>query len=508
MALTVPVAEIVERSSNPLLGKAESWGRVLLGDIATIQNGFAFKSSQFSKDAGMPLIRIRDVGKDTTDTRYIGEYDPAYVVNSGDLLVGMDGDFNCARWSGEPGLLNQRVCRISLTSDIYHPKLLDYALPGYLKAINEMTSSVTVKHLSSKSIAEIPLPLPPMDQQESIVAEIEKQFSRLDEAVANLKRVKANLKRYKATVLKAAVEGKLTEEWRKAHPDVDPASKLLDRILTERHAKWEEAELAKMEAKGKAPKNDKWKGQYKEAVAPEATDLPELPESWAWARLDSIAGLKGGITVDSNRKDSTARDVPYLRVANVQRGFLDLNEVKTIKAPASAIEELRLYVGDILFNEGGDRDKLGRGWIWEGQLSECIHQNHVFRARLFLADIQPKLVSWWGNSFGKDYFLREGKQTTNLASINLTKLSAFPIPLPPSAEQHRIVIEVDRHLSLIRETEIQVDANLQRAERLRQSILTAAFADRLRGLDADRKPEPEHCFDMVAEPAVGYEDVT
>ncbi len=103
------------------------------------------------------------------------------------------------------------------------------------------------------------LPVPPREQQDEIVAEIEKQFSRLDEAVANLKRVKANLKRYKAAVLNAAVEGKLTEEWRKAHPDVESASKLLDRILAERRAKWEEAELAKMEAKGKAPKNDKWK---------------------------------------------------------------------------------------------------------------------------------------------------------------------------------------------------------------------------------------------------------
>ncbi|MGB5613437.1 MAG: hypothetical protein WBM67_12350, partial [Sedimenticolaceae bacterium] len=150
---------------------------------------------------------------------------------------------------------------------------------------------------------EVPLP-PTKEDQDRIVAEIEKQFSRLDEAVASLKRVKANLKRYKAAVLKAAVEGKLTEEWRaaqasanvagghdsmdgggrakqdaraeepgatKAHPDVEPASKLLDRILAERRAKWEKAELAKMEAKGKAPKNDKWKAKYKEPTTPDAS---------------------------------------------------------------------------------------------------------------------------------------------------------------------------------------------------------------------------------------------
>jgi type I restriction enzyme, S subunit len=468
------------------------------------------------QDSGKPMLSARNIENNEIvfDTyRYIDPDDfeaehKRTRVKPDDVLLTIVGTIGRAAVV-PPGLQDftlQRSVAV-LTPKGVLPKFLMYQLqaPHVQSYFEQNARGTAQKGVYLKTLGQTPVRVAPLADQKRIVAEIEKQFSRLDEAVANLKRVKANLKRYKAAVLKAAVEGTLTEEWRKAHPGVEPASKLLDRILSERRAKWEEAELAKMQAKGKAPKNDKWKGQYKEPVAPEATDLPELPESWAWARLDSIAGLKGGITVDSKRKDSTARDVPYLRVANVQRGFLDLNEVKTIKAPASAIEELRLYVGDILFNEGGDRDKLGRGWIWEGQLSECIHQNHVFRARLFLADIQPKLVSWWGNSFGKDYFLREGRQTTNLASINLTKLSAFPIPLPPSAEQHRIVIEVDRHLSLIRETEIQVDANLKRADRLRQSILTAAFAGRLRGLDSLRKPEPEHCFDKVAEPAVGYE---
>lgn len=109
----------------------------------------------------------------------------------------------------------------------------------------------------------------------------------------------------------------------------------------------------------------------------------------------------------------------------------------------------------------------------------CIHQNHVFRARLYLAQVLPKFVSWWGNSFGQAYFLREGKQTTNLASLNLTKLSAFPIPLPPAAEQQQIVAEVERRLSIIDELDAAVEANLTRAERLRQSILSQAFSGEL-----------------------------
>ena len=461
MALTVSVDEIVQGSRNPLLGARPHWKRIRLGDIASVLNGFAFKSAQFTKGDGMPLIRIRDVGSDSTDTNYVGESEHRYIVEPGDLLIGMDGDFNCARWRGPRGLLNQRVCKVTLRSEQYHPRFLDVALPGYLKAINDATSSVTVKHLSSRTIEDIPLPFPPLLEQEEIVAELEKQFSRLDEAVSNLKRVKANIKRYKAGVLKAAVEGRLVpSEAGLAGSEgrgYEPGSQLLARVLQERRRAWN------------------GKGTYRDPEGPEVGGLPPLPEGWAWARLEALAALKGGITVDKKRRDPTARPVPYLRVANVQRGYLDLEEVKMIEAPQSDIEELCLQPGDVLFNEGGDRDKLGRGWIWEGQLWECIHQNHVFRARPYSAGISGKLISWWGNTFGRDYFLREGKQTTNLASINMTKLSAFPVPVPPLAEQLRIVAEVDRRLSIVGEAEAELDANLKRVRSLRQGVLTQAF---------------------------------
>ena len=342
--------------------------------------------------------------------------------------------------------------------------------PAFRSAVASLQSGSTRKRISRKNLSSISFPVPPRTQQDRIVAEIEKQFSRLDEAVANLKRVKANLKRYKAAVLKAAVEGKLTEEWRKQHPDVEPADKLLERILAEQREKWQ------------------GRGKYKEPAAPDTTNLPELPEGWVWVRLDAIAAIKGGITVDKKRKDPTARLVPYLRVANVQRGYLDLSEMKEIEAPLSSIEDLRLLPGDILFNEGGDRDKLGRGWVWEGQIEDCIHQNHVFRSRPYLNEVNSKLISWWGNSFGQYYFLRVGKQTTNLASINMTKLSEFPVPLPPFEEQARIAIEVERLLSVVVGAEGQVNANLCRSDRLRQSILKKAFIGQLLPQIPNEKP--------------------
>ena len=311
------------------------------------------------------------------------------------------------------------------------------------------------------------------------MAEIEKQFTRLDASVAALKRVQANLERYRASVLKAACEGRLVpteaDLARADNRDYEPADRLLERILSERRARWEAQE--------------KRRGKYKEPVAPDTSDLPELPEGWAWATLTQISDLKGGATKGRRyRPGESLTEVPYLRVANVQRGYLDLSEIKMIEVTHEVADQLALVPGDVLFTEGGDRDKLGRGWVWKGEIDGCIHQNHVFRSRLLLSQMHPEFVSWWGNSFGQTFFEQSGKQTTNLASINLSVLSSFPVPLPPLAEQRRIVAEVERRLSVIQQAEAAVDANLARAERLRQSILKQAFSGKLVPQDPDDEP--------------------
>jgi type I restriction enzyme S subunit len=228
-------------------------------------------------------------------------------------------------------------------------------------------------------------------------------------------------------------------------------------------------------------------GNGKEHPGPAAARMsPDLPPGWAWTTLREIADLKGGITKGQKRAPGTRlRQVPYLRVANVQRGHLDLADVRTIEATEGEIEELRLLPGDVLFNEGGDRDKLGRGWLWRGEIPECIHQNHVFRARLRSPDIHPKFLSWYGNSVGQDYFWNEGKHTTNLASINLAKLGSLPVALPPAVEQERIVAEIERLFSLLDagvEALKRVQANLRR---YRASVLQAACEGRLVPTEAE-----------------------
>ena len=184
MTLRVHPDEIVKESHSPLLGKHESWLRVRLDEVAEVTNGSAFQSNLFnSEGVGTPLIRIRDVGTDRSGTWYSGPYNPSYIVNPGDLLVGMDGDFRASRWKGGPALLNQRVCRLRIRNpDYYDDRLLEYLLQGYLDAIHQVTSSITVAHLSSKTVQDLPLPLPPINEQRRIVDAVEEHFSRIDGA--------------------------------------------------------------------------------------------------------------------------------------------------------------------------------------------------------------------------------------------------------------------------------------------------------------------------------------
>ena len=209
---------------------------------------------------------------------------------------------------------------------------------------------------------------------------------------------------------------------------------------------------------------------------------------WPWTTIGEIADIVGGVTKDAKRQsDPSFVEVPYLRVANVQRGSLDLTTVTTIRVPPEKARALELRVGDVLFNEGGDRDKLGRGWIWSGEIEGCIHQNHVFRARL-RDDFEPKFVSLHGNIFGRRWFEERGRQTTNLASLNLKTLKSFPVPAPLLDEQREIVSELERRLSLIDALANEVRQAMSRSAALRRSILECAFTGKLAPQDPSDEP--------------------
>jgi type I restriction enzyme S subunit len=202
MAFNTPIAELIERNSNGLLGKLPRWERVRLGDVVTVQNGAAFKSEYFNTEGlGMPLLRIRDITPGATETWYDGPFEDEYIVQPGELVIGMDGEFNHALWAGSPALLNQRVCRLVFRNDVLRKAWVFYALGGYLQAVNEATPSVTVKHLSSKTVADLLLPFPPSSEQDRIIEVLDSAFSNIANGEQSFMKALGGAEALKASVL-------------------------------------------------------------------------------------------------------------------------------------------------------------------------------------------------------------------------------------------------------------------------------------------------------------------
>ncbi len=165
-----------------------------------------------------------------------------------------------------------------------------------------------------------------------------------------------------------------------------------------------------------------------------------IPKDWEVYSLNEVAQVGSGVTLGREVQGVSAVELPYLRVANVQDGYIDLSDVKTVRVFRAEVPNYTLQDGDVLMTEGGDFDKLGRGAVWRGQISTCLHQNHIFRVRADRERLLPDfLASVSASHIGKTYFLRSSKQTTNLASINSTQLKAFPVPCPSLDEQYRVI---------------------------------------------------------------------
>ena len=360
-------------------------------------------------------------------------------------------------------------------------------LKGSKQRAERLASGTTFLELSGANAKKIPIPIAPLKQQTEIVAEIEKQFSRLDQAVASLQRVKAQLKRYKASVLKAAVEGRLVEteaerarrEGRGFETGAELAAQgsanaagsrkpgaalhhetgeqLLKRILETRRSQW------------------KGKGKYKEPAAPETSSLPELPEGWCWSSTDQLAEVGTGAT--PNRSNATffdGGDIPWVTSAVVNAPFVDKASELVTRAALLQTNLTEYPPGTLLvamYGEGKTRGKCS-----ELRITAATNQ------ALAAVQADPSV-----RSYLKIFLEHNYEETRKVASggvqpnLNLSLVRAIRVPLPPLPEQHRIVAEVDRRLSIVREVEAEVDANLRRAERLRQSVLAAAFSGRLTG---------------------------
>lgn len=282
---------------------------------------------------------------------------------------------------------------------------------------------------------------------------------------SNSKLELTGIKKLRELILELAVRGKLVPQ----DPSDEPASILLSRIA---------AEKARL-AKENKIKKDKPLPEISEDEKP----FP-LPVGWEWCRLEDVVDIQSGVTKGRKIINRDIITVPYLSVANVQRGYVDVSEVKSVELPIDEIEKYRVMGGDLLITEGGDWDKVGRTAIWANELPYAAHQNHVFKARKFIAEQDESwLEKYLNGPVARNYFAGSSKQTTNLASINKTQLRGCLIAVPPSYEKERIVFKVDQLMALCdqleQRSESQLSAHQTLVETLLATLTGSADADEL-----------------------------
>jgi type I restriction enzyme, S subunit len=457
------------------------WIQLKIGDVLKIRNGFAFKSKDYT-EKGILLVRQTNLGGQRVSLdkakylpeTYLKDYSN-FQIKKDDILIGMSGSIGklCIYDRQEPALQNQRTGLLEFYDESIRLWLW-YYLPTLESWLLRKSKGVAVQNISASQIEAFPIPVAPKNEQKRIVAEIEKQISRLDDAVENLKRVKPNLKRYKASVLKAAVEGKLTEEWREKHPKIESADKLLKRILAERCKKWEESELTKMKAKRKVPKDDKWRKKYKQPSKPDLNKLPLLPSSWEWASVEQLAEIQLGKMLD-RQKHFKGNRLAYLRNINVRWGAINTDDLLEMFFKDTELNRYGLEAGDVLVCEGGEP---GRAAVWDGSSPDMKYQKALHRVR-FYRDYEEQFLVYYLEFLSQTGRLKRCFTGSTIKHFTKESFSGLPVPVPPKDEQVEIVSVTKEHLSNILVLERNVDTNLIRADRLRQSILKKAFSGKL-----------------------------
>lgn len=468
--------------ANPIA----EWRTSRLDEVAEIIRGISFPTSAKAYKPANGLIaclRTTNVQRDVewADLWFVSESyvrNNAQIVRESDILI---SNANSLALVGKVALVRNVESRATLGAFItlfrakgtVDPRFLYYQLASAeVQAAIRRTASTTtnISNVSSTKLAQIELRLAPLPEQHRIVAEIEKQFTRLDTGVAALRRAQANLKRYRASVLKAACEGKLVpteaELARAEGREFESGAALLERILVERRASWA------------------GRGKYKEPAAPDVAGLPELPEGWCWAGTEEVsAAIDNAMTIGPFGSSLMVKDyqptgVPLVFVREIRSAtFMHARTRYVTIDKAATLSAHRVQSGDVLITKMGEPP--GDTAIYPVGLPDAVATSDCIKLTPNTKATTPQFLK---------YVIRTqivkaqiGKITSGVAQkkVSLARFRRIAIPLAPFLEQQRIVAEVERRLSVIDELEAVVVANLQRAVRLRQAVLQRAFSGKL-----------------------------
>jgi type I restriction enzyme, S subunit len=440
----------------------QSWCYAEFGDAFKVisDEGKRLPESDYKHEGALPVV---DQGEE-----HIGGYtdDVALACNGPFPLIVFGDHTRRVKLIDQPFVVGAQGVKLLGPTTAFDPKFLLYQFP-----VLQLPDRGYSRHF--QFVRKLQFITAPKPEQTRIVAEIEKQFTRLDDAVAALKRVQGNLKRYRASVLKAACEGRLVSTEadlaRKEGRSYEPASELLKRILAERRAKWEADQLQKMIAAGKPPKDDKWKEKYRAPESPDTSGLPDLPDGWIWASIDQIAECLDGRRIPINKEERAKRkgDVPYYG-ANGRVGWID---DFLFDEPLVLVVEDETFVGrTIPFSYL----ITGKAWV--------NNHAHVLRST---AAIVPSYLNY---SLMFYPFIPLTTGSTGRRKLTQKALMSAPYALPPKDEQMRIVAEIEQLTSMVDNVISISDVGYQRAVVLRNGILREAFLGKLVSQDSNDEP--------------------
>ncbi|MCK0509259.1 restriction endonuclease subunit S [Aromatoleum anaerobium] len=348
----------------------------------------------------------------------------------------------------------------------------------------------TVASIEGPALARFPLRIAPAAEQTRIVEKLEELLSDLDAAVAELKAAQKKLAQYRQSLLKAAVEGKLTAAWRVERAQrgdaTETGAQLLARILTERRTRWEARQRAKFDEQGKAPPKG-WQDKYPEPVAPDIQDLPDLPEGWVWATVDQLSpdDLANGRSVPS-----ATVGAKVLRLTAVKDGCIDLNEYKTGDWSDEEAKPFAVVDGDLLIVRGnGSLSLVGRAGLVTNAAEQVAYPDTMIRLRVLNSIIRPEWVALlWDASFTRSHIERRARTSAGIYKISQPDILSVVIPVPPLEEQSQILFIFERAGKEMHSVAAMLDQALKQSAAQRQNILRAAFSGQLVPQDSDDEP--------------------
>jgi len=464
----------LDELDNGLPALPEGWRWTTIGEVATVITGTTPSKTDLENYGNyLPFVKPPELknGIITNSEDNLSEKGAklARILPPNSILVSCIGILGKTGINSVPVAFNQQINGVIFPSIVLPKYGFYYFQTSQSKNwLNSVASATTVSIVNKSKFQKIPFPLPPLSEQQRIVEVIETHLTRLDAGVESLKRAQAGLKRYRASVLKAACEGKLVtteaELARAENRDYEPADRLLRRILSERRARWETDHPGK---------------RYEEPSGPGTAELGELPEGWCWGTFDRIADVKLGKMLSPKAYEDELIQIPYLRNQNVRWGTIDFSDLKQMGFSANELDRFSIMTGDLLVCEGGEPGRCSVFTESPGIPNPIMYQKALHRIRPFGKLVNPYFIQyclWHYVNIGTA--IPKFSETT-IQHLPREKFLILSIPLPPLAEQTRIVAEVERQLSVVTAMEQAVEAGLARAARLRQSILREAFAGRL-----------------------------